>query len=94
MAHSLSSLKRIRQNETRRARNQARRSALKTQIGKLAEAIHDQTPDAAAKVLGETTKALDQAAAKGTIHKRTASRRKSRLAKRVNAMKTQAGATN
>jgi small subunit ribosomal protein S20 len=80
-------LKRIRQNTVRRARNQARRSALKTEVGKFQDAIHDQKPDAAAAVFVQTTKALDQAAAKGTIHKRTASRRKSRLAKQLNALK-------
>jgi small subunit ribosomal protein S20 len=87
VANSISARKRIRQNETRRTRNRARKAALKTETGKLLDAIHDGKVDQAEQLLSAVTKTLDQTAAKGTLHRNTVARRKSRLAKRVNAIK-------
>lgn len=87
MAHSLSAKKRIRQNETRRARNRARRSILKTQLLACRTELQRGTPEAAQPVMLRAFKALDQAAVSGTIHPNAAARRKSRLAKRFNALR-------
>ena len=80
MANIKSQIKRNRQALDRRARNKATRSSLKTQVKKLLSAEGD---DAQARYR-EVSKALDQAAAKGVIHRNAAARKKSRLAKRLN----------
>ncbi|MCP4589982.1 MAG: 30S ribosomal protein S20 [bacterium] len=86
MAHGISSKKRIRQNLTRSTRNHARKQRLKTEVRKFNTAIHDRKVDDATAALVSVTKLLDQTAAKGTIHRNVASRRKSRLAKRLNKL--------
>jgi len=88
VANSLSAKKRIRQNAKRREQNRARKSALKTDVRKLTDAIHDKKVDEARQLLSTVTKRIDQTAAKGTMHRNTAARRKSRLAKRVNKLAT------
>lgn len=90
MAHSLSSKKRIRQNEKRRARNRARRSALKTRLRTVADALGKSDAAAAEKRFREACKLLDREADRGLIHRNAAARRKSRLAARVNALKAKA----
>jgi len=92
MAHSLSAKKRIRQNAKRRARNRWRKTEVRTDIKDYRELIlHGSVEDAEAK-LQELYKELDQTAAKGTMHKRTASRTKSRLAAQLNHKKAEAAA--
>jgi len=88
VANSLSAKKRIRQNAKRREQNRARKSALKTDVRKLTDAIHDKKVDEARQLFRTVTKRIDQTAAKGTMHRNTAARRKSRLAKRVNKLAT------
>jgi len=80
-----SAAKRVRQNERNRVRNRARKAELKTETRKLTDALHDGKLDQARELLTSVTKKLDQVASKGTLHRNTASRRKSRLAKRINA---------
>ncbi len=80
-----SAAKRVKQNERNRERNRARKAELKTETRKLSDALHDGNKEQAKALLVRVTKTLDQTAAKGTIHRNTAARRKSRLAKRVNA---------
>lgn len=87
MAHSLSAKKRIRQNEKRRARNRARRATLKTRIRQVRETLAQGAVEPAVEALRVATKALDRASSRGTLHKNAAARRKSRLAKKVNALK-------
>ncbi len=87
MAHSISAKKRIRQNETRRNLNRARKSALKTQIRKFEDALRGDNPAAAEQAFRQTVKQLDQVAATSAMHKNAASRKKSRLAKKLNAIK-------
>ena len=86
MAHSLSAHKRIRQNVARRARNRARKSAVKTQIRKFTDALHERDVEKARTEFRAVTRKLDQTAAKGTLHKNMAARKKARLAKRLNAL--------
>ncbi len=90
MAHSLSSKKRIRQNVKQRARNRTRTSTLKTKVRKVADAfLHGSLPETEAAVK-TAVQLLDRGANRGTLHRNAAARRKSRLAKRLNAAKKQA----
>lgn len=78
MANIRSSKKDIRRSSKRRLVNQGVKSALKTYIKKAKAAA-----DPAATV--QAVKALDKAVQRGIIHRNQAARRKSRLAKAVNA---------
>ncbi len=86
MAHSLSSKKRIRQNEKHRFRNRVRRSRVKTQRRKFREAAAAGDVGVAEGELRRAHKLIDQVAAKGTIHKKAASRIKSRMQRRLNRL--------
>ncbi len=90
MANLLSSKKRIRQDERNRLRNRARKAVIKTQTRKLLDAIHDGKLDDAQELYRGLSRRLDQTAAKGTLHRKTAARRKSRLAKQINAARAAA----
>ena len=92
MAHSLSAKKRIRQSLKRRARNRARKDVLKNQVKEFVSALTAGTIDTAKEEFRKTVQRLDKVAAKHTIHKNTASRKRSRLAKRLNAMIAAGGA--
>jgi small subunit ribosomal protein S20 len=89
VAHSISAKKRIRQNAKRRARNRARKLQIKQSVRAFDEAVHGTDPGKASETLKAAIKKLDKIAATGTIHKNTASRRKSQLQKRYNAMVAQ-----
>lgn len=88
MAHSLSAKKRIRQNEKRKARNRWRKRRIKDTVKDFLDKVHDGDVAAAEESYKTTSRLLDRIAATGTIHKNAAARKKSRLAKRLNAMKT------
>jgi small subunit ribosomal protein S20 len=85
MANIRSQIKRNRQNETRRRRNQAVRSELKTRAKTALAAAESGDAATTGAALREAQRRLDVASAKGVVHPRTAARRKSRLTKRVNA---------
>ena len=87
MANHASALKRARQTERRTARNRANTSSLRTQLRDLRESIEKGDKAAAEQVYRKTVSSLDKAIQKGTLHENTASRYKSRLGKRVTAMK-------
>ncbi len=87
MAHSLSSKKRVRQNVKRKAINRMRVGKVKAVVKAFDEAAGNRDVQAAEKQYAVVVKKLDQTASTGTIHWRTAARKKSRLAKRLNAMK-------
>lgn len=87
MAQSLQAKKRAKQNTKRRTTNRARKSQVKTQIKHLETAIEKGDVEAASEQLKLVSKKLDKTASTSTMHKKTASRKKSRLAKRVNNLK-------
>ena len=89
MPHSLSAKKRVRQNANQNTINRARKSQVKTEVKYLEEAIAKGDITAATEQLRITTKKLDQTAATSTMHKKTVARKKSRLTKKVNALKAQ-----
>jgi small subunit ribosomal protein S20 len=76
----------MRQNTKRRARNRARKEAVKLQIKSFNVAVHSDAAKAETE-LRKVVRQLDKAASKHTIHKNTAARRRSRLTKRLNAAK-------
>jgi small subunit ribosomal protein S20 len=83
MAYPLSTKKRIRQAKKSNLRNRQYKSQLKTAIRRVDEA---QNKEEALKLLTEAISVIDTVAQKGIIHKNTAANKKSRLAKRVNAL--------
>ena len=87
MAHSLSAKKRIKQNAKRRTTNRARKSQVKTQIKHFEDALSNGDVEGATEQLRTLSKKLDQTASTSTMHKKTAARKKSRLAKKLNAIK-------
>lgn len=86
MANHKSALKRNRQSLERRARNRANKSRMKTAIKSIDTAINEaKSAEKAQQALVAAIPEICRAAVKGTIHKRNASRKVSRLTKRVNA---------
>jgi small subunit ribosomal protein S20 len=88
VAHSLSAKKRIRQTLKRRARNRNRKELLKGQLKTFATALGTGDAAKAETELRAVSSRLAKIAAKGTMHKNTAARQRSRLAKKVNALRT------
>jgi small subunit ribosomal protein S20 len=86
MAHSKSALKRNRQAAKRTLRNRAVKSGIRTQIKKTLAAIAAGDPAKALAELRVVSQRLDKAARGRTIHPNEASRRKSRLAKKIAAL--------
>lgn len=89
MANHKSALKRAKQSEERRLRNRARKTRMKTAIRGLEEAITAGTRDAMLEQLKEAISVIAKTASKGVIHRNTASRKISRLTRRVNALAAQ-----
>jgi len=87
VAHSLSAKKRVRQNAKRRLTNRARKSQVKTQIKRFETALSSGDVEAASQQYRLLVKKLDKTAATSTMHKKTAARKKSRLAKKLNQLK-------
>ena len=86
MANIKSQKKRNRQNEKRGERNKTVRTALKTSTKKVRVAIAAGEAEGATALQHEAARALDKAVSKGIVHRRTAARRKSRLAKAVSSV--------
>mgnify|MGYP001344768763 CR=1 FL=1 len=86
MANTKSAKKAARQMVTRTAINKNRRSAVKTEVRKVEEAIAAGNKDVAAAALKSAEPALVRTAQKGIMHPKTASRKVSRLAQRIKAM--------
>lgn len=84
MPNIKSAKKRVQIAEVRAARNKAVNSALKTSIKKANAAIDNNTADKA-DVVKAAVKKIDQAAAKGIIHKNCAAHKKSAIVKKMNA---------
>jgi len=85
MPHTSSAKKSLRQTEKRRASNRAAKKAIKIQVKKVTEAPKDAPLDAFQTDLRAAIRRLDKAAAKRVIHPNTAARKKSQLARLLNA---------
>ncbi len=87
MAHSLQAKKRVKQNAKKKVINRARKSQVKTLIKRYETALDAGDVETAEKEYKIVTKKLDKTASTSTMHKKTAARKKSRLAKKLNAIK-------
>ena len=83
-----SAKKRMRQSKKRRALNKWRKDRLKLQVRSLHEAIRVKDLETAEAEFRKTCSILDKVSTTSTMHKNTAARKKSRLAMRVNALRT------
>ena len=88
MANTASARKRIRQNERRTERNQARKSRVRTFVKKVETAIASGNKEAAAEALRAAQPEMQRSVGKGVAHKNTVSRKISRLSARIKALAT------
>jgi small subunit ribosomal protein S20 len=86
LANTSSALKRMRQSERRRLRNRAVRSKVRTAVKTARTALAAGGADVRT-VVSEAIRALDKAVTKGVVHRNTAARKKSALARRLGAAK-------
>jgi small subunit ribosomal protein S20 len=86
MANHFSALKRARQTEKRTTRNRANTSRLRGVLREFRETLAKGDKQAAEQAFRGTVSALDKAIQKGVLHENTASRYKSRLKTRLNAL--------
>ena len=89
MANIKSQIKRNRQNEKRRVRNRTVRSEINTRSKAALTAVEHDDDGATAEALRLAVKRIDKAASKGVIHKNTAARRKSRLAREIERLRSE-----
>jgi small subunit ribosomal protein S20 len=88
MANTKSAKKAVRQTSRRTTANKTRRSRMRSSVRKVEEAIASGNKEAARAALKEAEPIIVRTAQKGMVHRKTASRKVSRLAKRVGAMGT------
>ncbi|MDR3567594.1 MAG: 30S ribosomal protein S20 [Syntrophobacteraceae bacterium] len=86
MANHKSAIKRARQSEERRVRNRSCKTRMKNVIRGLDEALAAKGSENVAEELKKAVSVIDVAASRGVIHKNAASRKISRLTRRVNAV--------
>ena len=86
MANIKSAKKRIKITAKKTMRNKAIRSGVKTKIKKVNTAVENNNSDEAQKALIDAIAAIDKATSKGMYHKKTSSRKKSVLTKKVNKL--------
>ena len=86
MANIKSAAKRARQAKVRTARNRSTLNALKTTSKKTAAALGSKDAKLARELASGLSSELDRAVKRGTIHRNTAARRKSRLARQLAAL--------
>ena len=86
MPNIKSAIKRVNVIEKKTARNNMIKSGYKSAVKKFEQAVEAGNVEEAKTFLAEATKKIDQACTKGVIVKNTASRKKSNLAKKLNAI--------
>lgn len=92
MAHHRSAKKRIRQTAKRTAINRSRVSRIKTFVRKVEDALAKGDVDMARTAFAEAEPELRRGVTKGVLHLNTASRKISRLSRRVKALASAAPA--
>jgi small subunit ribosomal protein S20 len=83
LANTRSAEKRNRQSEKRRARNQGVRTRVKSAVKKVRESLEQGELAVAQEAFIAAARVIDKASSKGVVHRNTASRKISRLAKAV-----------
>jgi small subunit ribosomal protein S20 len=86
LATHVSAQKRARQSEKKRLRNAALRSLLKTSARKVLLAVEEKNVEEARKALARAVPVIQKIASKKVLHKKTAARKISRLARKVNTL--------
>ncbi len=86
MATHKSAIKRNRQNAKKQLINQMRRTRVKSLTKEVFAAVEAGDREAAQDALGKAVPVIQRAASRGTFHRNTASRKISRLSKRVNTI--------
>ena len=86
MPNIKSAKKRVKIIEKKTLRNNMIKSGYKSAVKKFEQAVENKNVEEATKLFSEATKKIDQACTKGVIVKNTAARKKSNLAKKLNAM--------
>jgi len=86
MAQIKSAMKRIKTNEKARLRNKAVKTGLKTTLKNFNEAVEAGDKEKATVAYNTAVKKLDQAVTKGIMHKNSAARKKSTIARAFNSM--------
>lgn len=77
----------MRQNKTRAMRNKVRKTEIKSAVREFKDAVTAKDAAGAEKTFREAAKLLDRHSLRHALHPNTAARRKSRMAKRLNALK-------
>ena len=86
MPNIKSAIKRVSVIEKKTLRNNMVKSGYKSAVKKFEQAVEAGNKEEATKLLALATKKVDQACTKGVIFKNTAARKKSNMAKKLNAM--------
>ena len=89
MAKSKTPAKRVKQAEARQLRNKSQKSRLNTAYKKFESSIQGTDVEELNQHFIKLTSLIDKGVSKGILHKNTAARKKSSVAKRFNAVKTQ-----
>ncbi len=87
MPNIKSAIKRVSVIEKKTLRNSMIKSGYRTAVRKFEEAVEAKDVENAKTLFVEASKKIDMACSKGVIVKNTAARKKSRLAKKLNAVK-------
>ena len=86
MANYKSAIKRARQNEKRRLRNKSSKTRIKNIVKDVRLAVSEKSNETALAKLDIAKSIIDNTAKKGVIHRKTASRKISRLSRLVNTI--------
>lgn len=86
MPNIISSIRSVKTDAERRAKNFAVRSTVRTASRKVVEAVEAGNADEAKALLIKASKTIDKAVAKGVFHRNAAARKKCRLARKVNTL--------
>lgn len=87
MPNIKSAIKRVNINKKKNLENKITKSQINTAVRKFEDAINAKDVELATKLYAEAVSVIDSAAGKKVIHKNTASRKKSRLAVKLNTIK-------
>jgi len=89
LANHPSALKRAKQNKVRRLKNASMKSRIKTKVKQYLQTVEASSQETASPALVQAVSLIDRASSKGILHQRTASRKISRLSKKLNKISGQ-----
>lgn len=92
MPNTDSARKRVRQSASRQALNNWRKRRIKERVKSFLKAVQERNVEVAETEYRKVVSILDKIACTSTLHRNTAARRKSRLARRLNTLRTAAAA--